>query len=235
MTRSLILAAALSALSGAAFAEGFYGTAMLGGSVQANDSAAYGNNIAADADFPRGFDSGNGGVGAIGLGYRINDNFRLEGRLGLHRSGFNSTRIGTGARDGAEYALKGDVESTTFTLEGFYDLPTSGALRPYVKAGIGVARNSYSAKLGGAGVAAFDPFDGTSDGYYDNYSDGKSTEFTWNVGVGASYALNDQVTLFGEYQYVSFGDVKTGQDSFTDGFRVDSEAHEVFVGLRASF
>ena len=121
------------------------------------------------------------------------------------------------------------------TVEGFYDIPTGTAFTPYLKAGLGVTRNTYSARLGGAGVAAFDPFDGAADGYYDAYADQTKTEFTWNVGAGASYAVSDKVSLFGEYQYVALGDASTGQDSFTDGFGVDVAAHEILVGLRASF
>ena len=98
-----------------------------------------------------------------------------------------------------------------------------------------MAHNDYSARLGGAGVAEFDAFDGAADGYYDAYADQSSTEFTWNVGFGGNVALNDQFTLFGEYQYASLGDGSTGQDDFTDGFRVDATAHEVLLGVRVNF
>lgn len=224
------------ALPSATLAEGFYGSAQAGYSSQAEDSAPYGNNIAVDNDFPGAFDNDGSAVGAIGLGYRFNDNLRLEGRLGYRSSDFNDTHYGTGARNGEEYTLNGDISSTTFTIEGFYDFPNSTAFTPYVKAGIGVSRNKYSAKLGGAGVAAFDAFDGTTDGYYDNYADGKSTEFSWNVGFGGSYEMSKTTTLFAEYQYAQFGNVQTGQDSFTDGFKVDdAAAHEVMMGLRINF
>lgn len=235
--RSAVFAATVTGLglAGAGHAEGFYGTGMLGYSAQASDSKPYGNNIAADPDFPGAFDSGDGGVAALGVGYDFGNNFRLEGRLGYHQGDFNSTRYGTGARAGAEYVLDGKIESTTLTVEGFYDFPTNSTIKPYVKAGLGVARNSYSARLGGSGVAGFDAFDGTVDGYYDAYDDQTSTEFSWNVGVGASVLLNDKVTLFAEYQYVSFGDASTGQDAFTDGFRADAAAHEILIGVRARF
>lgn len=233
--KSLLVGASVTALAGAAQAQDLYGTAMIGGSFQATDAEPYGNNIAADADFPGAFDSGDGMVAALGLGYRVNDSFRIEGRLGFHSADFDSTQFGTGARSGAEYTLNGEIKSTTLTLEGFYDLPETAGFRPYVKAGVGVARNSYSARLGGAGVAAFDQFDGTTDGYYDNYADQTETNFSWNVGFGGSYAVSDEMTVFAEYQYVDFGTASTGQDSFTDGFRADAAAHEVMIGLRTSF
>lgn len=223
-----------------ALAQGFYGSAQLGTSQQATDSGPYGNNIAADADFPGEFDAGDGTVGAIGLGYPFNERFRVEGRLGYREGRFNEKKIGTGARTGEEYILNGDIQTKTLTVEGFYDFPNASKFTPYVKAGVGIANNDYSARLGGAGVAAFDAFDGAVDGYYDGYydaySDGDSTEFSWNVGLGGSYAVSKGTAIYGEYQYANFGDVKTGQDGFTDGFKIDDIAsHEVSLGVRVNF
>ncbi len=161
--RKVFLAAATTlGLAGTVHAEGIYGTAMFGMNFQEGDSEPYGDNIAADQDFPDQFDTGDGAVGAVGIGYALNGQFRVEGRLGMHRADFNSQRFGTGARAGEEYVLDGDIESTTLTVEGFYDIPLNGKFSPYVKAGVGMSRNSYSARLGGAGVAEFDPFDGTA-------------------------------------------------------------------------
>lgn len=224
------------AVSSAVQAEGFYGVAQLGFSEQASDVKPFGNNIAIDPDFPGIFDSGDGTVGAIGVGYIFNDKFRLEGRIGFHDGSFNDTKFGTGARDGEEYIVNGEIESTTYTVEAFYDFSNSSAFTPYVKIGLGASDNSYSTRLGGAGVAAFDPFDGTVDGYYDLYADDDSTEFSWNVGFGGNYTLSQDVSIYAEYQYALFGDVKTGQDSFTDGFKIDdAAAHELVAGVRINF
>jgi opacity protein-like surface antigen len=219
-----------------AFAEGFYASAQLGGSIQATDSGAYGNNIALDSDFPSEFEAGDGGVGAIGIGYAFTKNLRLEGRISYREASFNEQQLGTGARAGEEYVLNGDLDSTSLTIEGFYDFANGTAFTPYLKAGLGIADNSYSARLGGAGVAAFDTFDGAADGYYDNYADGDSTELTWNIGAGGSYQVNDSLAIYGEYQYANLGDISTGQDSFSDGFKIDDiTAHEVMVGVRVAF
>lgn len=236
-SKKVVLSIALAlAIPSFVVAEGFYLSGQVGLSKQASNSEPYGNNIAADSDFPSEFDVDNSAVGGIGLGYRLNENFRLEGRLSHRDGSFNDRKIGTGARNGAEYILKGDIKSTSFMLEAFYDFANSSLFTPYVKAGLGVSKNRYSAKLGGAGVAAFDAFDGKADGYYDNYADGSSTEFSWNVGVGSSYKLSQNISIYGEYQYSSLGNVKTGQDSFTDGFKVDDiSTHEVMFGIRYSF
>ena len=216
-----------------AFAEGFYVSAQLGASQQASDSEPIGNNIAADEDFTGEFDAGDSTVGGIGIGYIFSEQFRIEGRITYRNSDFNDRKFGTGAREGEEYILNGDIESTAFTIEGFYDFPNNSSFTPYIKAGLGVSDNNYSARLGGAGVAAFDPFDGVTDGYYDDYEDGNSTEFSWNVGVGGNFEFSERTSIYGEYQYASFGDVSTGQDSFTDGFKIDDiSAHEFMVGIR---
>ncbi|XPF95979.1 outer membrane protein [Colwellia sp. RE-S-Sl-9] len=232
--KKLILATTVAlAIPSIAQAEGFYVTGQIGVSEQANDSKPYGNNIAIDPDFPGKFDSDGGTVGGIGIGYTFNDQYRIEGRIGYRDSSFNDRQIGTGARAGEEYILNGEIESTTYTIEGFYDFSNNTDFTPYIKAGLGISDNSYSARLGGAGVAAFDAFDGAADGYYDAYADDDSTEFSWNVGFGGNYQLSETISLYGEYQYASFGDVKSGQDSFTDGFKIDdTAAHEVMVGIR---
>ncbi|MFK7962529.1 MAG: outer membrane protein [Burkholderiaceae bacterium] len=233
--KQILAIAFLAGFANTAHAEGLYGSLLLGGSVETNDVRAYGENIAVDPDFPANFDAGDGAIAGIGLGYIINRQFRIEGRLAFYDTDFNSRRLGTGARAGEEYILDGSLRSTTLTAEVFYDLPTSLPLSPYVKAGVGIALNKYSARLGGAGVAAFDGLDGVADGFYDAYPDQSSTELTWNVGLGISYRITNTLNLFGEYQYVTLGDSQTGQDQFTDGFSVDSSKHTVTIGLRAQF
>jgi len=219
-----------------ASAEGFYWTAHVGYSSQANDSQAIGNNIAVDSDFPSEFDAGEGSVGSIGLGYQFNPQFRVEARISYHDTDYSDTKVGVGAREGEQYVLKGDLKTTTYTIEGFYGFDNSTAFTPYIKAGLGLADNSYSAKLGGAGISAFDAFDGNVDGYYDAYADNDSTEFTWNIGAGVNYQITKTMSLYTEYQYIEFGDVQTGQDAFTDGFKIDSAAsHEFLLGLRVNF
>lgn len=220
-----------------AMAAEMYGTVMLGYSQQASDSEPYGNNIAVDSTFPGVFDSGDGGLATFGVGYVFNEQLRLEGRLGFRRGAFNDKQPGMGERAGQDFVLNGEIESTTLSVEGFYDLPTNSTFSPYLKAGVGVSKNKYSARLGGSGVAGFfDALDGTTDGYYDDYMDQTSTEFSWNVGFGGSVPLSERTTLFAEYQYVSLGDAETKQDEFTDGFGIDgAAAHEVLVGIRGKF
>lgn len=218
------------------FAQSLYVAPQFGYSLPATDSEPIGNNIAADSDFPSQFENDGSFLGGIGIGYMFNKNIRVEGRFSYRNYDINDAQFGTGTRDGAEYILDGENETMALTLEGFYDFANESKFTPYVKVGLGLAFNSYAARLGGAGVAAFDPFDGTVDGYYDAYADGDSNEFSWNIGAGVSYKLSKRFSLYGEYQYASFGSVSSGQDSFTDGFQVDgSSASEFVLGTRISF
>ena len=223
-------------ISGASQAEGLYGVVMAGKSIQAQDSQPYGSNLAVDATFPKEFSTGDGNVGTLGLGYVIDKHFRIEARLARRNADFNSRELGMGEREGEEFILNGEIKSTTLSIEGFYDIQSDSAFKPYIKAGVGAARNSYSARLGGTGVADFDPFDGKVDGYYDNYADETSTEFSWNIGAGFRVAINESINFIAEYQYVVLGDASTGQDAFTDGFHIDNAAaHEVQLGLQFNF
>ncbi|BCE01081.1 outer membrane protein [Marinicellulosiphila megalodicopiae] len=237
LKNTVLLSAAMTlAVPSFALAEGLYVTGQLGGNLQTSAAMPFGQNIATDADFPAEFDGGAGLQAGLGLGYAISDTLRVEARLAYQKSRFDDTQMGTGARDGEEYILNGGVASTSFTVEGFYDFDLSGSITPFVKAGLGVSSNSVTARLGGEGVAAFDAFDGEEDGYYDAYADETSTAFTWNIGTGASFDVSEKVALFGEYQFASYGDVQTGQDSFTDGFKIDNVLrHSVVIGARFNF
>ena len=63
-------------------------------------------------------------------------------------------------------------------------------------------------------------------GYYDIDTGSKLTPY---VGAGVGYALNDNVSLDAGYRYVDYGD-------FTeDGTKLETSAHELYVGARYAF
>lgn len=217
----------------------FYFSAMAGYSEQITDSSPYGNNIAQDSTFPSTFDAGDGAIYSLGIGYKFSPDIRFEARLATREGSFTETRDGTGSREGDNYKLDGEIESTTLTLEAFYDFHNDTIFTPYIKAGVGVADNSYSARLGGRGIdgladLGFITLD--SNGYYSEYKDDDSTEFTWNIGAGVSVDINERVEVYAEYQYADLGDVATTLDAFTDGFRIDgATANEFTLGLSVAF
>lgn len=244
-SKKLVLSIAVAlATTSLVQAEGFYVTAQVGISEQSTDSKPTGNNLAVDPTFPDNFESGDGTVAGIGIGYAFNDNIRVEGRISNRDGSFDQSKMGAGDRADQAFALVGEIESTTYSVEAFYDFTNSSIFTPYVKAGVGISDNSYSAKLGGSGVAGFfDSIDGTSDGFYTGYTDGDSTEFSWNVGIGGNIEISKSTSIFLEYQYVTFGDVESGQDSLdfgggetNDGFGIDgADANEFIVGINVKF
>ena len=236
----IVLAATLFCSASATMAnDKFYFSAMAGYSEQITDSSPYGNNIAQDGTFPSAFDAGDGAVLSLGIGYHFTPDMRVEARLATREGSFTETQDGTGDRAGDNYVLDGEIESTTLTVEAFYDFHNDTIFTPYIKAGVGVADNSYSARLGGPGIDAladlgFINLD--SDGYYSEYKEDDTTEFTWNIGAGVRVNVNERVSVYAEYQYADFGDVATTQDSFTDGFAIDgATANEFLLGLSFAF
>lgn len=251
-SKKLVVGIAMAlAIPSLAQAEGYYVSGQIGFSAQSTDNTATGNNLAVDDSFPASFDAGDGTVGGIGIGYVFNDNLRLEGRISYREGSFDQNKSGLAGtkadRSDLNYGLIGEIESTTYTVEAFYDFPNNSVFTPYIKAGVGVSDNSYSAKLGGSGItdggdASFDALDRTADGFYTGYADGDSTEFSWNLGFGGNIEVSDAVSVYAEYQYIVFGDVESGQDAINfgtptnDGFAIDgADANEFTVGIRVQF
>lgn len=104
------------------------------------------------------------------------------------------------------------VETQSFMLNGYYDFDTNTQIKPYVGAGIGYTKLKGSAK-----------FDGESMGSMDDNT------FTWQIGAGVGYALNNNITIEAGYRYVNYGDFKE------DDVKLESKAHEILAGVRYNF
>ncbi|MEM9216888.1 MAG: outer membrane beta-barrel protein [Cyanobacteria bacterium P01_F01_bin.150] len=78
-------------------------------------------------------DTGFGLNGAIG--YQFQD-ARAELELGYSNNTVNGVSIG----DAAEIDADGSFDTWTLAANGYYDIPTGTALRPYIGAGLGVAK-----------------------------------------------------------------------------------------------
>ena len=104
------------------------------------------------------------------------------------------------------------VETHSFMLNGYYDFDTNTQIKPYIGAGIGYTKLKSSAKYNGESLGSMD----------DN-------TFTWQIGAGIGYQLNDNVTAEVGYRYVDYGDFKE------DEVKLESKAHEIMLGLRYTF
>lgn len=78
-------------------------------------------------------DTGFGLNGAIG--YQFQD-ARAELELGYSNNNVNGVSVG----NAAEVDADGDLNTWTIAANGYYDIPTGTALRPYLGAGLGVAK-----------------------------------------------------------------------------------------------
>lgn len=107
--------------------------------------------------------------------------------------------------------IKAKIETQSAMANVYYDIDTGTKFTPYVGAGLGYAKVKGSLSLSGV-----------SESMDDN-------NFAWQVGAGASYALNSNVSLDAGYRYVDYGD-------FTkDEVKLDTSAHELYVGARYAF
>ena len=97
-------------------------------------------------------DTGFGLNGAIG--YQFQD-ARAELELGYSNNTVNGISVG----NAAEVDADGDFDTWTIAANGYYDIPTGTAFRPYVGAGLGVAKmvaDDVSVDLPVAGNAELD-------------------------------------------------------------------------------
>jgi OOP family OmpA-OmpF porin len=202
ITKTVALAAMMAAGATAAHAtEGWYGRADVGYSTDGSvDLGA--DDLDLDNDWTQ----------HLGLGYALQNNFRLEGELG-HR--FNN--FGTGVLD------DGDVHVWSGMLNGFYDFNRGGRIEPYIGAGIGAARLNLSAVAGPISVHDDD------------------TVLAYQAMVGLAIGITERLDLDIGYRYfVADGgefdgvfDSEGGDTAITvDG---DYEQQAVTVGLRWQF
>ncbi len=133
-----------------------------------------------DASGPIDFETGYLVGGAIGYDY-ANSPFRTEVEF-TYRTGDTDTipaSIGTG----------GDLASTSLMINAYYDFETGSAWTPYVGIGIGAA-TEIDYDVTGAG----------------EFSD--TGLFAAQIMAGASYAVNEQTSVYGELRYFDAGSVE---------------------------
>lgn len=203
-TTALSLAAIAAVLlsPAAAGAEGLY----ISGGAGVNfprESNLDGTGFKLDADIDEGF----AGVGA--LGYEFDRGIRLEGELG-YRTGEIGSVSGTSA--------SGDVNVWSGMGNLLYDIPTGWAVKPFIGAGIGLAR------VDADGVS---PVSTTA-------IDDNDTSIAFQGIAGLGYQINEQLNLNISYRYFTAPDLGF---MAANGTRVDSDysAHTVLIGLRFSF
>ena len=186
------------------------------------------------------FDMDDGGRVSLSFGVDGPGGWRFEADLGyLTQTTDSGIRSGFDDRDGDLFAVDAEIESLTFMLNAAYDFDVgSPRFTPFIKAGVGVARNEVdNALLGVEFNSAFwdgSAFEGES--VINAYPDGNRTEFAWNISAGLRTQLTQQFSLLFEYGYIDIGEAVTGTDDNGDalGF-TDLGSQQFTLGLIYSF
>ncbi len=220
-----------------AHAGGFYASVGVGGSVSDSTVKYSGTNSVGTP----AFELGNSAVSSIGLGYKINNNWSIEGDL-RYRQAKASDAITMPIRPQNAYIgsttetydAQTKVRSTSLMVNAVYNvtLPQTAKLTPYIKAGVGVAHHNTSFHQYISPDFAFwgAPAEGV------DYPRKTKTNIAWSLGTGVSYAITNKVDLTLDYQYINMGKAVTGADDRGDSVVIKPvRAHEMTAGLRYSF
>lgn len=151
-----------------------------------------------DAEFDEGYNL----TGAVGYDY---GDLRSEIEITYRDNDLDSV---TGLADAS-----GEVNSTAFMLNGYYDIPMGSVVTPYVGAGVGVAHvNAEDFTAGGASIA-----------------DEDDTVFAYQAMAGVEMNVAPQVDLYTEYKYFGTDDVDLG-----GGSELENRNHTVMAGVKYS-
>ena len=134
---------------------------------------------------------------------------------------------------GEHYQVNTSVWTGMFNV--YYDFDTGTKLMPYINAGVGYAHLKMKAHTWG----------NCGTGPYELRFKEDANNFAWNIGLGVSYALTDNLSVDLGYRYTDFGNIKSnpviaGETIGMVGpFIVDGDMkfymHEVNLGLRYAF
>jgi opacity protein-like surface antigen len=177
-------------------------------------------------------DIGDSYVLGAGVGYRVSPNIRTELAL-AYRGGFELDQPDAGA---PPTTFRGRIRSLSAMLQGYYDFDIGSPVKPYLAAGVGIARNKVKT------INATNPAAATLPALFSNYqfAGDSDTSFAWFLGAGVGYAVGSGVTLELGYRYVDLGDLKipaqtvsfnTGPVAY-DGAKGQLKTHEVTLGFR---
>ncbi|MCH2457955.1 MAG: outer membrane beta-barrel protein, partial [Henriciella sp.] len=204
MKRTLMCATAAAALASAMSVanaqDGWYGRADLGYSFDGELDSDPPTN----APFALGGDQeldGDGLLGAqIGLGYGFGNGFRLESTFGYRGGDLEPSTTITGASilnlpplANGGYSVGGDGNISIYELmfNALYDFNPTGAVQPYLGAGIGLAKvdaratNLRAGVVTAGGVQTFD-----ANGFNDD-----DTGMAYQLLGGIGYGLTERLTL----------------------------------------
>ena len=171
-----------------------------------------------DADFEGGttaeFDSDTGF--RFGFAYHYTDNLEVGLNLGVGTTDYRADVAGD--EPGEFFAVRGELEYTTFTLDGTYNM-LAGPFSPFLTAGIGWSWADTNIATGPPETGCWwDPWWGY---VCTSFQDTRTIDgFSYGVGVGARYDVTETVMVLGSYRinWIDFDKAESTPDF--DGFEL---------------
>lgn len=208
-----------TALSVAAIAVAFGG-----GSAMAQDastrffqglylSGAIGAHQTDNADMGGGsiseeIDTDTGLAGLVGLGLQLGATpWRIELEAGYRESDVDGISGSSGT---------GDIDALTFIGNVFYDIGVSERVDLYLGGGLGLADVDYSSVSPIASTAV----------------DDNDMGWAWQLGAGASVAMNDRLKLTLDYRFLNIEDLDFPTSPSVAEVDAKYRDHAIFIGLR---
>jgi opacity protein-like surface antigen len=177
---------------------------------------------------------------SMALGRTLPMGWRIEGELSFLRVGTDTGLVnGLEQRSDDAFRLDGEVLSAVFMLNALYDFDVgSEPFTPYLKAGMGFARNDASAVMDvqfDSALWAGTPFEGVSLAGV-SFPGTSETHLAWNVGVGLRTALSERLVLELEYGFIDLGEAATAVDPDNDAVVWSGlSSHRFLLGLDFRF
>jgi len=180
-----------------------------------SDSGTYSDGYTFRDSGEFSFDTGFGMTAAFGnafdsgfrleleFGYKVNDYDEAEGTYSEYdRQGFQDYSEDYSDR------LSGDIMTSSFMFNGFYDFTPRSPVSPFIGAGIGFANIESD---------------------FDYYGSEDDNVFAYQLAAGVAFALNQNFKV--DVQYRFFGT----EDPDFYSLETEYTTHNLMVGLRSSF
>lgn len=223
MKRTLALLTTVLVASGhMAIAEGVVGSNYWSGAIGASAALDYDPALSGGLAGDLNIDFDTGYAVGFAFGRYFSTNVRAEVELAYQSmDASGSTLTNSFFPGGLDTGTNGGSIDTTFLfVNGWYDIPTSGQVTPYVGGGLGLAYVSGSvAAQGGAPLLA----------------DGSDTVFAGQLGVGVAIELGNGGIVDIGYRFRSATDVTLGVQSGSQSRGANLKSNSVLIGYRMSF
>lgn len=115
-------------------------------------------------------------------------------------------------------AGRGQIENSSFMVNGYYDFDFGSAIVPYLGAGIGHSDTDIEYAPSDVGIIR-----------------DSDNGFAWQFLAGVSFAMTDELDLYLNYRYFDADDVNVQSPLLTADFDIENTSQSWDVGIRYSF